>query len=1428
MIKNNKKGIKLIFAIFTAIIILGISANIIYAQTSKEKQNYVFEKFDINNLQYTPDYQKWLELPEEEKAKYIQPNPYGTPYEPNTQNSMEVSKYAIQAKGTSSFDLRDYITIHVKNQRQTQSCWTYPLITGVETNISLTRGYPSPIFSTRHIEYATAKTFLDGINKNGYNREVGSGGNNIIGLSYFTSGLGPVLEKDMPFQNSEEKVNLSEINKLVEQYIQFPSIYKEITNRRITYKDNKGNILTSSQVNEIRNRIKEHVTTYGGVTAQTNSSQTQYFNNVLPTLSTSYFCDDNNIIQDHVVTIIGWDDNYSKDNFTGACKPSQDGAWLILNSYGTGLNQGYYYISYEDVMVERDMIGLITVADRDYKNLYQYDILAQNIRYEPTLKNAEETKIPVASAYVANVYNRKETTKEYLKEVAITGTGKTQTIDIYINKKGELNLDEAILAASNVRLADEYKTVKLATPIELTNNKFAVIVKYTHEEQIELGLEANGTVLGLEGSNKWDTATAAEGEGFLSITGEEGKWQDITQLVETGSLCIKAFTTIEDKTGPTITFETNGSTTYKTEQGSKVIVTDSSGVNESTLRYVWTQSRTQPSITDFETWFENSSVVTKDTETGNNWYLWVIAKDNLGNTSYKRSEAFYLDNTPPTAPTITSNAANDRWTSQTASVTASGSTNLSGIKRYEYSLNDGKDWTPITNRLNLTTDGIYRIKTRAIGNTDIEGEESEEYIIKIDKTPPIVTGITEGGLYNYIKPTIQDITTITAKLNKDGVETNYNIDDEGRGQEITQTGNYTLTVTDEVGNKTVVHFTIDAEPPVVTFTPNGNPTYKNSHSTTVHITDAHNIDQSSLKYILAQNVTTFTENLFNQGAQNFTNGQTITKNDGNGQYALLIMAKDVLGNIALVKSENFALDNTTPKAPRINSNVGNGAITNQAVTITIDGSSSPSGIKTYQYSLDGGNTWIDIAEREELILSETKTYTIIARAINNLNVIGATSQPYEVIINRSVPIITFTPNGSNLYKKEQSTQINVSHSNNLNQESFKYAWSQSEAAPSDNIFQEDFYFGSRVTKNTGSGVWYVWAKATDTLGNTAVTRSEAFLLDNSKPTAPNINSNVPNNKVSGQTANVSFDGSQSPSGILKYRYSLDNKVVWNDINENEPISFEQDGTYTIYAYAVNNVKTTGEIAGPYTIKIDKTAPKITGVEEGKKYQEATPIVQDDSEVTIKLIKDGQEIPYLPGQKIQDEGNYTITVTDEAGNETTINFIIDSSGPQITFEPNGNSQWSKTASTMVNITDDNPEGLNSIRYKWVKGTATLTPETFMPDSEEFENGQTITKNTDSGDDWYLWILAKDEQANTSLVRSERFCLDNETPTAPTIRASIPNGAASRQDVTANITGSQSPSGIQKYQYTLDNGITWNDLNISNNITFDKTGTYTIIA
>ena len=74
----------------------------------------------------------------------------------------------------------------------------------------------------------------------------------------------------------------------------------------------------------------------------------------------------------HAVTIVGWDDNYSKDNFTADVPPG-DGAWIIKNSWGTwNHNNGYFYMSYYETSL--DFITSFEIADTStYNNIYQYD-----------------------------------------------------------------------------------------------------------------------------------------------------------------------------------------------------------------------------------------------------------------------------------------------------------------------------------------------------------------------------------------------------------------------------------------------------------------------------------------------------------------------------------------------------------------------------------------------------------------------------------------------------------------------------------------------------------------------------------------------------------------------------------------------------------------------------------------------------------------------------------------------------------------------------------------------------------------------------------------------------------------------------------------------------------------------------------------------
>ncbi len=287
-------------------------------------------------------YLEWSELSEEDKQDTVEPRKeYIDISELQTNEQFVTSGTTIPEE----YNLRDTLSeIKTESQGSNGNCYAYAGLNAIETNIALKTGTIYD-FSEMHIEYMTS-TLLGG------SRTFDAGGNFQTVVKYSDDLKGPVLESEIANKNytEDEYTLLKNAKPIVNitETIEFPTI-----NKRYGY--------TEEELTEFRESVKTHIMENGSVYASIYFSESSnYYNST----TKGYSCLDTSVLTNHAVSIIGWDDSYSKDNFPAANKPSKDGAWIALNSHGSSFgNNGVFYISYEDNWVEYNMSGVVSTTN---------------------------------------------------------------------------------------------------------------------------------------------------------------------------------------------------------------------------------------------------------------------------------------------------------------------------------------------------------------------------------------------------------------------------------------------------------------------------------------------------------------------------------------------------------------------------------------------------------------------------------------------------------------------------------------------------------------------------------------------------------------------------------------------------------------------------------------------------------------------------------------------------------------------------------------------------------------------------------------------------------------------------------------------------------------------------------------------------------
>ena len=515
-------------------------------------------KFEMNSSEA---YKAWEKLPSKTDIQHAIPRAYDIDVPENVlntysrQNRIPNMRKSLLGNSKSSlenvqeiikesrFSLSDKLDLRVEDQGSTTECWAFSLLKSMETNIALANNAKYILnFSERHMDYATSKTFIDGKNEKGFAREVGDGGLLVTGLAYLTNGQGAVLESHMPFKDNEVKIKLNEIDKpvdtMVSDYYMLPTIHKKYSKDRegntlsVKYYKSSGEEYTTDELDSVRKIIKEQLVINGAISSMTGGGMKEFYNNSSTFESTAYNCNDDTKIRDHAITIIGWDDNYSKENFKNGKKPSTDGAYIVLNSYGANaFDNGCLYISYEDFFIEEEIYAIQNTSKIDYDYLYQYDYYGGI--YEV---GSDDTK----TGYYATTYDKKSDINEQIESVGVTLTDYAK-LEIYLadyNTKTK-KMDNYIKIATTENLTPGYHRIS-TIPTVVTQKDFTIVVKQTStENNFYIPIEANvpGTAY---------TVVNSENKSFISVDGEN--WENLSDVTIDGidmrksDVCIKVFT----------------------------------------------------------------------------------------------------------------------------------------------------------------------------------------------------------------------------------------------------------------------------------------------------------------------------------------------------------------------------------------------------------------------------------------------------------------------------------------------------------------------------------------------------------------------------------------------------------------------------------------------------------------------------------------------------------------------------------------------------------------------------------------------------------------------------------------------------------------------------------------------------------------------
>ncbi len=405
-------------------------------------------------------------------------------YIPDPYERLTTSVSTEQTEFSSKYDPRQAgIGTDIRSQGNYRLCWMFAAAAAAEQNVSLNYGRKFDI-SEAHGAVATSRTIIpiafedDTPNIHEFyvdNSDLGGGF--YRGMQYLTNWNSPIFYYDTIDWHSAVPESSYELNKI-------PLNGSALLDDSFSEAKPLFNVTDAFYIDCSMTSIKAAVKQYGAAVislhfqslctkTDTNMEKNYFF-------ADNYNFEDSKIKydNDHSVAIVGWDDNYSKENFgTGNVghKPTNDGAWLIKNSWGGKM--GYIWVSYDEASIYRSNISTISGIQKATDNEYMlsYD-------FQPIQPNVDVCYCD--TVYMCNIYDVKDYVDNYDRidkvMLYLRTTGCTYNIRILQLNNDSLPADLSNYSKlySGTYVGEGYLTVNLDNDFLFSSyDKCAIIVE---------------------------------------------------------------------------------------------------------------------------------------------------------------------------------------------------------------------------------------------------------------------------------------------------------------------------------------------------------------------------------------------------------------------------------------------------------------------------------------------------------------------------------------------------------------------------------------------------------------------------------------------------------------------------------------------------------------------------------------------------------------------------------------------------------------------------------------------------------------------------------------------------------------------------------------------------------------------------------------